>query len=98
MKKNSNILLKLKKICLKDKIPIMRPKTLETLSKLAMNKTILEIGTGYGYSSLFLFERAKPKAITTIEKNINSFKKAKFFLKKIIYCYSQCLSFWLAAK
>lgn len=58
------------------KVPIMRVKTLQTLTKLVKNKKVLEIGTGYGYSSLYMWTSGKPKTITTLEKDQHSFKIA----------------------
>lgn len=81
---NSN-LVKVYDLCIQDHIPIMRNKTINKLFKL-VNKykkcNILEIGTAYGYSSLFLAQNMNCKKIITLEKNIDNFKKAKRYCLK----------------
>lgn len=77
----NKLLLKLKQLCLEHKVPIMRDKTLQVLIGLAKDKKILEIGSGYGYSSLSIWTKSQPKAITTLEKNKQSFEICKTYLK-----------------
>lgn len=77
----NKILLKLKQLCLEHKVPIMRDKTLQVLTKLAKNKKILEIGSGFGYSSLSIWTNGQPKTITTLEKDKRCFEICKTYLK-----------------
>lgn len=75
---------KLKEICLKDNIPIIRDNTLkfinEMIDKYHFN-SILEIGTAYGYSAYAFSKNKNINKITTIEIRKDNFLKAKKYLK-----------------
>ncbi len=71
--------------CIFAQIPILKDKAVLYINKLIKNqnvKKILEIGTAYGFSSLSFLKENKNLEITTIEKNPDSFAKAKhnFFM------------------
>lgn len=81
-----NNLKKVKEYSLKNKIPIIRNKTLSLLIKILKKenvKTILEIGSGYGYSGLYL--ASSGFNVVSLEKNENSYLEClnakKSFLK-----------------
>jgi len=80
-------LIKLKLMCIKDHIPIVRDETILYIENVIRNnnfKNILEIGTGYGYSANFLCNKISDLKIDTIEKNINNFLIASSFPNKNI--------------
>jgi predicted O-methyltransferase YrrM len=76
-----DILLKIKR----DELEVRRPininpeegKLLQILIKLANCKKILEIGTFYGYSTIWLARIIEDGRVYTIEKDIESIEKAK---------------------
>ena len=71
---------KYKEFNIKNKIPIMRDKTLSHLIELAKTINhckILEIGTAFGYSSFVLSQLENIKKIATLENNIERFDIAK---------------------
>ena len=59
-------------------------------------KTMLEIGTGLGYSSYFFSHNSCIEKITTIEKKMGNYLFAKYFVKdsKINYIWSDCLNYY----
>ena len=73
----------LKTICINDSIPILRDKTLEYIVNIIKEnkiKSILEIGTAYGYSSFAFNQIDCVNEILSIEKNKDNYLKAKNFL------------------
>ena len=71
--------------CLENHIPILRDKTLLALEKVIFEKnikTMFEIGTAWGYSSLSLKNKFPNLKIVSIEKNNQNFDKALKHLKK----------------
>lgn len=73
----------LKQICISDNIPIIRDDVIEYFVTFFRNnniQTILEIGTGYGFSSLLFLSLNNNTKITTIEKDENRIEIAKKFL------------------
>lgn len=77
---------KIFEISVKSKVSVMRTENLNFLlnylRKHKFLKTILEIGTGCGYSTYQLSKLKNIKKIISIEKNKIRFKNAQFFLKK----------------
>ena len=74
---------KFKQFNLYHQIPIMRDKTIDKLYHLFndyKNAEILEIGTGFGYSSLFLSKHKNIKKIISLEKDVKRFNVAKKWL------------------
>lgn len=74
------------KKCIEDKIPIVRKNTLNYIIDIIKNndyKTILEIGTAYGYSSYNFSLIDNVNKIDTLEKNVENYIIAKKFLKNI---------------
>lgn len=75
-----------------DGIPYVRKQTLALLIDLIKNnniKSILEIGTGYGYSALGMSCCSTVNKIVTIEKNTDNYLIAKEFLKNTLI---QCIN------
>lgn len=71
--------------CIFAQIPILKDKAVLYINELIKKqnvKKILEIGTAYGFSALSFLKQNKNLEITTIEKNPDSFAKAKhnFFI------------------
>ena len=89
----------LKAICINDSIPILRDKTLEYIINIIKEnkiKSILEIGTAYGYSSFAFNQIDCVNEILSIEKNKDNYLKAKNFLagnKKINLVNDDCFNF-----
>ena len=89
----------LKTICINDSIPILRDKTLEYIINIIKEnkiKSILEIGTAYGYSSFAFNQIDCVNEILSIEKNKDNYLKAKNFLagnKKINLVNDDCFDF-----
>ena len=89
----------LKAICINDSIPILRDKTLEYIINIIKEnkiKSILEIGTAYGYSSFAFNQIDCVDEILSIEKNKDNYFKAKNFLagnKKINLVNDDCFDF-----
>lgn len=72
-----------KQFNLDNNIPIMRNNTINKLYSLFdnyKNANILEIGTGFGYSSLFLAQHKNIKKIISLEKDPQRFKIAMQWL------------------
>ena len=72
-----------KQFNLDNHIPIMRDKTINHLYHLFdryNNANILEIGTGFGYSALFLAKHKNIKKIISLEKDTKRFNVAKKWL------------------
>ncbi len=77
----------LKKKCLEDRIPIIRDDMIpffNTLLQKHSTKSILEIGTAYGYSSWALLNLKPDLEITSIEKNPDNYQIAKSCLPQEI--------------
>ena len=71
--------------CIFKQIPILKDKAvlfINSLIKTSKVKSILEIGTAYGFSALSFLNKNSDLKITTIEKNQESFLQAKtiFFM------------------
>lgn len=67
-----------------NKIPILRDKTLIAILdyiKKANIKSVLEIGTAYGYSSYAIYSQIDNIELTTIEKDLIRYQIAKSYLK-----------------
>lgn len=95
----NKFLLKLKQLCLVHKVSIMRDKTLQALIQLAKDRKILEIGSGFGYSSLSIWTKGQPKAITTLEKDRQSFEICKTYFKNTNITIHNVSAFdWTPAK
>ena len=63
---------KIKKISIENKIPILRDKSTDFIAKILIEKnivSILEIGSGMGYSSVFFLSRKPDLKIVSIEKD-----------------------------
>lgn len=92
---------KLKLICIENKIPIVRDETILYIARIIKDndfKTVLEIGTGYGYSANFLCNKINGLKIDTIEKNIKNFEIACLFPhKNISYILGSAFE-WEASK
>lgn len=58
-------------------------------------KTMLEIGTGIGFSSYFFSFNSDIQKIVTIEKKFGNFLYAKYYVKnfKVDYVWSDCMNF-----
>jgi predicted O-methyltransferase YrrM len=72
------LLSKVKEVSLKDNIPIVREQTIEyicTYIKQNNYQSLLEIGSAYGYSALYLATHTNVKTITSIEKNVENYQK-----------------------
>ena len=79
-------LQKLKSTCLKNRIPIVRDKTIDLINQIIDDNnftSILEIGTAYGYSAFAFSLNPNIKNITTIEKNTDNYLLACEYLKDI---------------
>lgn len=73
-------LTKLKEECLIKKIPIIHDDSIRYISQLINNhkfSSILEIGSGLGYSSYFILKETNAKSIISLEKNVENFKYIK---------------------
>ncbi|MGL4617409.1 MAG: O-methyltransferase [Mycoplasmoidaceae bacterium] len=69
-------LKKIKKISIENKIPILRDKTAEYIAKILIEEkinSILEIGSGMGYSSIYFLNKKPDIKIVSIEKNIDRY-------------------------
>ncbi len=80
-------ILELKKLCIKDNIPIIRDDMIPFFEEFIISNnisSILEVGTAYGYSSCCFYNINNNLSITSIEKNLDSHKIAKSFLPKNI--------------
>jgi predicted O-methyltransferase YrrM len=69
---------------LQDNIPIVRKNTIQYIIDLISKNnysTILEIGTAYGYSSDKISTIPCVNKIVTIERDLNRFNTASYFLK-----------------
>lgn len=78
-----NLLEIIKQQSQKDNVPIVRDDTLTFINKYINEhgiKTVLEIGTAYGYSA-YAMSLTNVRQIVTIEKDFNSFTIASSFLK-----------------
>ncbi|MGL5246450.1 MAG: O-methyltransferase [Mycoplasmoidaceae bacterium] len=91
-------LKKIREISIENNIPILRNESAEYIAKILIeNKinSILEIGSGMGYSSMFFLDKKPNIEITSIEKNIdryifcfNSIKKENIiFLNECAFSY-----------
>lgn len=79
-----NELAEIKQQSIANKVAIIRPQSLEYILKIIKDndyKTILEIGTGCGYSA-YHFAMAKC-AVTSIEKDVKRYEIAKHLLQKL---------------
>lgn len=79
-----NKLSKIKKDCILDNIPIIRDKTLQFILNFVSShniKTILEIGTAYGYSSFAFKIFSNIEKIISLEKNKFNYEKANYYLE-----------------
>lgn len=58
-------------------------------------KTMLEIGTGIGFSSSFFSSNSNIQKIITIEKKLGNFLFAKYYVKnyKVDYVWLDCMNF-----
>jgi predicted O-methyltransferase YrrM len=77
-----------------ERIPIVRENTITLIQKIIKEhsyKTILEIGTAYGFSASSMLLCDSIKEIITIEKNKSNFQIAQSFLKDLqkIKCINQ---------
>jgi predicted O-methyltransferase YrrM len=86
---------------IQDNIPIVRDNTLDFINKIIkMNNitSILEIGSGYGYSSYSFSLNDKINTILTIEKNVKNYEIANEFLRnskvKIVNCDAFEIELW----
>ncbi|MDC4182427.1 O-methyltransferase [Mycoplasma bradburyae] len=78
-----DILNKFKQLNIEMKIPIMRGDNLVNLVNKLTNikvKELLEIGTGIGFSSMYLSYHLKELKIDTLEKNLERYSIAKEWL------------------
>lgn len=78
---------KLKELCMKDNIPIIRNELESFFKEFILEKkidSILEIGTAYGYSAYVFYKINSNLKITTIEKDLNKYNVAKSFLPNSI--------------
>ncbi|WP_457680557.1 O-methyltransferase [Thermovibrio sp.] len=69
----------------REKVPILLPSSaqlLRLITELVKPKTVLEIGTGIGYSTLNLFFACPQSQITTVDSNSKRLETAKSFFKK----------------
>jgi caffeoyl-CoA O-methyltransferase len=69
-----------------NKIPILSPAAGSILKFLISSrkpKTILELGTGLGYSTAWMLSAGIPIEIDTIDRNAKELKSADFFLARI---------------
>ncbi|MGL5640038.1 MAG: O-methyltransferase [Mycoplasmoidaceae bacterium] len=76
-------LKKIKEISIKNNIPILRDGAAEYIAKILIDKkikSILEIGSGMGYSSMFFLDKKPDMKIVSIEKDIDRYN---FCLKNI---------------
>ncbi|WP_228444799.1 O-methyltransferase [Mycoplasma tullyi] len=95
----NDILNKFKQLNLELKIPIMRDDNLVNLvDKLSRNKInrLLEIGTGIGFSSMYLSSHLPDLEIDTLEKDVERYKIAKEWLanfSKINCILGDCYEF-----
>ncbi len=67
---------KIKKYSLEKKVPILREKSAEYISNFFIENnicTLLEIGSGLGYSSSFFSHKKKDLKIDSLEKNIEKY-------------------------
>lgn len=62
-----------------ERFPIIRPKTESALLEVVKNgqpKTILELGTGVGYSALVMLDAAKEATMVTVERDKENYERA----------------------
>lgn len=62
-----------------ERFPIIRPKTERALLEVVKNgqpKTILELGTGVGYSALVMLDAAKEATMVTVERDKENYERA----------------------
>ncbi len=86
--------LELLNICSENNIPIIRDKTTNFIVDLIKKndfKSILEIGTAYGYSSHIWAQISNVKNIVTIEKSTESYSIAQKYLSKYknVHCLNE---------
>lgn len=75
----------LRQRALKDQVPVIRRQSegfLKSLLLLKRPENILEIGTGYAYSAIFMAETLPESRVTTIENYAPRIEKAKENIKK----------------
>lgn len=84
--KQQTTLEDLKAICLNDFIPIVRDETLSIMINIINDnkyKTVLELGTAYGYSAMALCLNTKIKKLVSIELRPSNFNKAFNYLRNL---------------
>lgn len=70
-------IVKLKQVCIENKIPILRDETLKLLIKTLKDSSVnnvLEIGSAYGYSAISM--GLSGFSVTSLERDINSYNMA----------------------
>ena len=75
----NDLIARIKNHAKENYIPIVRDKTIDTINKIIKHeniKTVLEIGTATGYSSLMMLLSNEELLVTTIEKDQVRFKMA----------------------
>lgn len=76
----------LKEECIIRKIPIINNESIKYIAKLINDfkfSSVLEIGSGLGYSSYFILENTKVKNVISLEKDVDKYNFIKTNLSKI---------------
>lgn len=79
-------LKQLKEECIKKKISIIHDESIIYISELINDhkfSSILEIGSGLGYSSYFMLKKTKANNITSLEKNVENYNYIKQNLSEL---------------
>src|SRR5690625_4031003 len=77
--KNKQWITDLETVALREKIPIMEPLSMHFLTPLlpvSQPRSVLEIGTGIGYSALRMNDGCRGGLITTLERDEHRFNEA----------------------
>ncbi len=84
--KGNHLLIEMEKFAAENKVPILLPssaKLLQLICRLKQPKTILELGTGIGYSTLNMLLAVNGKCnLTSVDFNADRIEIARSFIKK----------------
>ncbi len=85
---NNELLKKMEEYAKLNHVPIVQPevaKLLEVLTKISKSKSILEVGTAIGYSSIIFCGAMENGSLLTIERRTDMIERANEYIKEAGY-------------